>query len=113
MSNNSSDNSNKPAETPKDDSLYTQYQNFSLRDKIAKARTNVTSSLTSVVPTKMIPLPDETMLDVVKKPLYEASEYCQANFPYIATVSRSHATEIIGAYTVGGAIFSLSKLCPN
>lgn len=112
MSDNSNDNKPKPTKDENGSSdLYKQYQNFSLREKIAKVRSKVTSSLTAVVPTKIIPLPDETMFDVVKKPLYEASEYCQSNFPYIATVSRSHASEIIGAYTIGGALFSLSKFC--
>jgi hypothetical protein len=83
---------------------------FSLRSEIAKIRVKVTDKINSSVPSYMIPYPNESTLDVIKRPLYDLSDYAEENFPYAAKISRSHAPEIIGMYTVGTYLFSLRKL---
>mmetsp|Transcript_18339 Transcript_18339/g.30734 ORF Transcript_18339/g.30734 Transcript_18339/m.30734 type:complete len:162 (+) Transcript_18339:103-588(+) len=87
------------------DGLKTMYENFSLHDNVTKTRAQINDMLAKV-PAVAIPVPevDEKMLDAVKGPLYEASEYTNQNYPYVADLARSHGKEITGATTVTVAL---------
>ena len=108
--NSSTDNSAKEVEgTQSSANFFETVKNFSLKEKITSARLSFNDTLKSLVPSEVIPKQEENMLDVVKRPLYQCSEYSQQNFPYMSTVTRTHAPEIIGAYTTGMGLISLSK----
>ena len=61
------------------------------------------------MPKSIVPENDETLFDVVKKPLYEASELCQIHLPYSALITRSHAQEIVAVQTIGSALIAARK----
>lgn len=88
--------------------LYNKITNYSLKNDITKVRDRINEPLASL-PEIAIPHYDETRLDVVKRPLYEASEYCQKNYPYLATISRSHHNHIVAVTTLAVAISSRSN----
>jgi hypothetical protein len=85
------------------------FGSFVLRDKIASLRMSINSSLASLTATKESEKDDGSILFTAKKMLYDSSEYCQANYPYISTITRTHSPEIIAAYTIGTGLFSWSK----
>ena len=103
MSENSNDKTNQSSEWT------WPWKDFSLREKIAENREKFNQKLASMVPKEVIPKKGEGVIDVIKKPLYTASDYIEENVPYFATLSRSHAPELIAAYTIGNGLLSWSK----
>lgn len=108
-----SDNQRKPAENrkPDDDDLLQRMVNFSWMKEISRAREGINAKLDEILPkgNSQSESVTDRLKDKITAPLYEASEYCQKNYPWPAAVTRSHSPEIIAAYTVGSFAFCWSK----
>jgi hypothetical protein len=94
--------------------VLTILREFSLRRNIAAVRTAVNDKLDLASSTARRFSPDalgdvrrEYTKSHVMDPLYTVSEYCQAEFPWVSTVVRSH---YVGIITTTGAAAGLVGL---
>lgn len=90
-------------------SVYLCVKKFSLREEITKTRFLINGAL-SHVPKAIVPQNNETILDIIRRPLYSISDECQQKFPYISMLSNSHGNLIVGSVVTVSTLLSASKL---
>ena len=83
-------------------SIYDSYSSFSLKENLKLLRIKLNDKL-SVIPLMALNEPTKELANNVKAHLLYASNYLHDNYPYAATLSRSHGYLISGAL-----VFSLA-----